>query len=126
MKLNHVFEGKIAVVTGGASGIGHALCEELAHHRAAMIVVSDINKPRALQVARQISANRGQADARYVDVSQQESVQALIDGVVADFGCVDYMFNNHIVKKSGAEHLGRQRRTFYASANLGKGRIARG
>ena len=94
MKMTHVFEGKIAVVTGGASGIGRALCEELAQHRAAMIVVSDIDRPRALQVAGEISASGGQADARYVDVSQQESVQALIDSVVADFGCVDYMFNN--------------------------------
>lgn len=89
-----VFENKIAVVTGGASGIGRALCEGLARRGAAMVVVADINEPRAAQVAEQICAGGGRACARRVDVSQAESVQALVDGAVAEFGRLDAMFNN--------------------------------
>ena len=94
MKTRHVFEGKVAIVTGGASGIGRALCEALADHRAAVIVVADIDRTCGLQVAREISAVGGHAHVRHVDVSQRESVQALVDGVVTDFGRLDYMFNN--------------------------------
>jgi NAD(P)-dependent dehydrogenase (short-subunit alcohol dehydrogenase family) len=94
MKMKHVFEGKVAVVTGGASGIGRALCEELAHQGTATVVIADIDTPRAAQVAGEICANGGHAQARHVDVSRRESVHALVAGVVRDLGRLDYMFNN--------------------------------
>ena len=94
MKLRDVFGGRVAVVTGGASGIGRALCEELAHEGAATAVVADIDTPRAARVAAEIGAHGGHAQARHVDVSRPESVQALVDGVARDLGRLDYFFNN--------------------------------
>jgi len=88
---NNPFEGKIAIVTGGASGIGRALCLELARLGAGQVIVADIDEARASQVAAEIGA---QASARRVDVSQAESVRTLVESVAADFGCLDFMFNN--------------------------------
>ena len=45
------FEGKVAIVTGGAAGIGRALCEELGRRQAKMVIVADINSVDAEQVA---------------------------------------------------------------------------
>jgi NAD(P)-dependent dehydrogenase (short-subunit alcohol dehydrogenase family) len=84
------FENKVAIVTGGASGIGRALCEELARRRAAAIVVADINAEGAQEVA---AANR-QMQAMHVDVSCEGDVQELVDETVSQHGRLDLMFNN--------------------------------
>lgn len=87
------FENKTAIVTGGASGIGRALCQELAQ-RGARVVVADINAPTAHQVASALTAAHKQAVGAYVDVSQEQSVQTLVHETVARYGRLDYMFNN--------------------------------
>jgi NAD(P)-dependent dehydrogenase (short-subunit alcohol dehydrogenase family) len=87
------FENKIAIVTGGASGIGRALCQELAQ-RGARVVVADINAPVAHQVASALTAAHQQAVSACVDVSQEQSVQTLVHETVAQYGRLDYMFNN--------------------------------
>ena len=87
------FENKIAIVTGGASGIGRALCQELAQ-RGANVVVADINAPAAHQVASALTAAHQQAVSACVDVSQEQSVQTLVHETVAQYGRLDYMFNN--------------------------------
>jgi len=87
------FDNKVAIVTGGASGIGRALCEELGQ-QGARVIVADINLSAAQQAAEAITATGKQASSAYVDVSQAQSVQALVDESVAQFGCLDYMFNN--------------------------------
>ncbi|MFZ6031020.1 MAG: SDR family NAD(P)-dependent oxidoreductase [Chloroflexota bacterium] len=89
-----VFKDKVAAVTGGASGIGRALCTDLAHQGAAMVVVADINGDSARQTAEEIKASGGKACTRLVDVTQAESVHQFIEGVVAEFGRLDYLFNN--------------------------------
>ena len=87
------FADKVAVVTGGASGMGRALCRELSQG-GATVVVADLNIGQAETVAAAIVANGGRAGARLVDVSQEEQVQELIDGTVRDHGRIDYLFNN--------------------------------
>jgi NAD(P)-dependent dehydrogenase (short-subunit alcohol dehydrogenase family) len=87
------FENKIAIVTGGASGIGRALCQELAQ-RGARVVVADINAPAAHQVASALTGAHQQAVSACVDVSQEQSVQTLVYETVAQYGRLDYMFNN--------------------------------
>jgi NAD(P)-dependent dehydrogenase (short-subunit alcohol dehydrogenase family) len=84
------FESKVAIVTGGASGIGRALCEELSRRGAAAIVVADINAEGAHEVA---AANR-RAQAMHVNVSRKEDVQELMDRTIAQHGRLDLMFNN--------------------------------
>jgi NAD(P)-dependent dehydrogenase (short-subunit alcohol dehydrogenase family) len=86
-------DGKVAIVTGGGSGIGEAVCRELAR-RGAQVIVADINADGAAQVADAIKADGGQAQARRVDVSDADDVSRLIEGTVSEHGRLDYQFNN--------------------------------
>ncbi len=94
MNTKAAFENKIAIVTGGASGIGRALCEELVRQGTAMVIVADIDETRARETAAAISPDHKKAAARKVDVSQAADVQKLVAEVVQEFGRLDYMFNN--------------------------------
>ena len=96
-----VFESKIAIVTGGASGIGRALCEELARRGAGPVVVADIDEEGARQVASAIVAGGGRAEAIRVDVSRSEDVERLVDTAVSSYGRLDLMFNNAGVTMCG-------------------------
>ncbi|MBN1811330.1 MAG: SDR family oxidoreductase [Anaerolineae bacterium] len=84
------FESKVAIVTGGASGIGRALSEELGRRGAAAVVVADVNAEGAQEVA---AASR-RAQAMHVDVSREEGVQALVDETISRHGRLDLMVNN--------------------------------
>jgi NAD(P)-dependent dehydrogenase (short-subunit alcohol dehydrogenase family) len=84
------FQGKICVVTGGASGIGRALCEALAR-AGAQVTLADLDEARAAEVAAAI----GPACAAVrVDVTRAAEVRALLEGVAARHGRLDYVFNN--------------------------------
>src|SRR5579871_5160429 len=87
------FRNRIALVTGGASGIGRALCQELAR-RGASIVVADIQFEGAREVASGINAAGGRAEAVYLDVTGEEEVRNLVDQTVLRWGRLDYIFNN--------------------------------
>ena len=87
------FKEKIAIVTGGASGIGRAVCEQLCK-RGATVVVADINGEGAGEVASGISETGGRAQASQMDVAREEDVQKLIDETASEHGRLDYMFNN--------------------------------
>jgi len=88
-----LFQDRVAIVTGGASGIGRALCEVLAH-RGATVTVADLNGHGAQQVAMAISSAGGRARAAHLDVTQAGDVQRLVDETVSEQGRLDYMFNN--------------------------------
>jgi len=83
--------GSVAVVTGGASGIGLALCEQLAAAGCA-VVVADVDVEGARAVAAGLGG--GEALAVGVDVADLGSVQALAEATVGQFGHVDLLFNN--------------------------------
>ncbi len=87
------FQDQVAIVTGGASGIGRALCEELAR-RGAVAIVADINFGGAQAVAAAINAEGGRAVAACLDVTRAEDVGQLIADTMRDHGRVDFMFNN--------------------------------
>jgi NAD(P)-dependent dehydrogenase (short-subunit alcohol dehydrogenase family) len=91
--MRDVFKDKVAIVTGGASGIGRALCEELGR-RGAAVVPADINAEGAAEVASVIKAAGGRARPARVDVSQAAQVQKLVDDTVSEHGRLDYIFNN--------------------------------
>jgi len=88
-----VFREKVAIVTGGASGIGRALCEELGR-RGAVVVVADIHARGAGEAAAAIAAGGGRARPATLDVSRAEDVRALVRETAAEHGRLDYMFNN--------------------------------
>lgn len=94
------FKDKIAIVTGGASGIGRELCIELGR-RGAVVVVADIMQDGAQEVASTITTAGGQAVAALLDVSREQDVRKLIDETTREHGRLDYMFNNAGVAVSG-------------------------
>lgn len=85
--------GKVAIVTGGGGGIGEAGATVLAG-AGARVVVADIDLDNAERVAKAITNDGGDAVARAVDVADQEQVNALVEGAVADFGRLDVLHNN--------------------------------
>lgn len=85
--------GTTAIVTGGAAGMGEALCLELGR-RGARVIVADQDGDGARRVAAAISAAGGQAQATTVDVTQAGQVQQLVDDTVGSSGRLDYLFNN--------------------------------
>lgn len=87
------FAGRVAIVTGGASGIGRALCLELGR-RGARVVVADLDATGAQTVSDEINAAGGQARASALDVSRGEEVQKLVRETADAFGALDLMFNN--------------------------------
>jgi NAD(P)-dependent dehydrogenase (short-subunit alcohol dehydrogenase family) len=87
------FQHGVAIVTGGASGIGQALCHALAT-RGAKVIVADINAEGAQAVAMAIGQHGGQATAHTVDVADLHSVNQLVQHTVATHQRLDYMFNN--------------------------------
>jgi NAD(P)-dependent dehydrogenase (short-subunit alcohol dehydrogenase family) len=89
-----IFQSKVAIVTGGASGIGRALSAELARRGATAVIVADIDSEGAQQVASLISSKGGHAQAAHVNVSKGAEVADLVDETVATYGFLDYMFNN--------------------------------
>ena len=85
--------GRVAVVTGGGSGIGRALAEALAA-AGSVVVVADLDLTAAEAVADEIRSNRGRADAVTVDVADAASVDELAAGVIGRHGRVDVLCNN--------------------------------
>lgn len=91
-------QDKVAVVTGGASGIGRATAE-LFVAEGAKVVVADIQEERGRQVVAQLG---GDAAFRKTDVSVAADVEELIDFTTSRFGRLDVMFNNAGVAGSAA------------------------
>ncbi|MBN2983728.1 MULTISPECIES: SDR family oxidoreductase [Cohnella] len=86
-------EGKVAVVTGAASGMGKAIAELYAKE-GAKVVVSDLNLEGAEAVASGIRANGGEAIAIKTNVGKLEDINAMIDTAVNEFGTLDILVNN--------------------------------
>jgi NAD(P)-dependent dehydrogenase (short-subunit alcohol dehydrogenase family) len=85
--------GRTAVVTGGASGIGLALCEALTAEGSS-VVVADLDGPEAEAVAARLRAGGAHAVAAAVDVADPASVDALAARAVDELGHVDLVCNN--------------------------------
>ncbi|WP_407857794.1 SDR family NAD(P)-dependent oxidoreductase [Enterococcus hailinensis] len=90
--------GKIAVVTGGGSGIGAGICLELARI-GAQVIVSDINGEAALEVAKEIEDNGFKAEARKLDVTNANDIKELGDYIKEKYGLVDYWVNSAGISK---------------------------
>jgi acetoin reductase-like protein len=86
-------EGKVAIVTGGAQGIGRASALRFASEGAS-VVVADLQGDGANAVADEITGNGGKAFGIAVDVRDRARAQAVVDATVERFGGVDILMNN--------------------------------
>lgn len=87
-------EGKVAIVTGSARGIGRAVAELLAQ-RGAQVVIADLQESLAAETAQAIAAATGrQTLAVPVDVANLASAKALVEKTVATLGRLDILVNN--------------------------------
>ena len=87
------FAGKLALITGAASGIGRAAAHRFAANHA-MVVVADQNEEMGRAVASQIESAGGKALFVLADIGRTEDCAALVDICVSRFGALDYAFNN--------------------------------
>lgn len=86
-------DGKVAIVTGGASGIGAATAMGLAGE-GARVLVSDLNLEGAEAVAKRIEDAGGEALGFKVDVADEERVREMVGAAVDEFGRLDILHNN--------------------------------
>ena len=86
-------DGKIAIITGAASGIGRVTAERVAAE-GARTVVADLNEAGAHEVVAKIAAAGGAATAVPVDLGDTDSVRAMVGAAVAAYGGLDILHNN--------------------------------
>jgi NAD(P)-dependent dehydrogenase (short-subunit alcohol dehydrogenase family) len=86
--------GKVALVTGGSSGIGRATAEALAANGARVAVNFHQNKAGAESARSEIVNGGGQAIAVQADVTQASDVESLVEQTVTEFGPIDILVNN--------------------------------
>ncbi|HWG85849.1 MAG TPA: L-iditol 2-dehydrogenase [Deinococcales bacterium] len=84
---------KVAIVTGGAQGIGRAISRRLAEE-GAHVAIADYNLEQAQRTAQEITAEGGRAFAVQVDVTKEDDIAAMVDTVVSRAGGIDILVNN--------------------------------
>jgi NAD(P)-dependent dehydrogenase (short-subunit alcohol dehydrogenase family) len=91
--LSHLLREKVAVVTGGGSGIGRATALEFSKE-GAKVVIADINEADGTKTIQQIRRNGGIASFVKTDISDASQVESLVSQVVDQFGGLDIALNN--------------------------------
>jgi sorbitol-6-phosphate 2-dehydrogenase len=92
---------KVAIVTGGAQGLGQALCQRLAHE-GCVVIVADLKAEAAHETAQQIAATISRKTKGVaLDVTNEQAVAALVDDTVRDLGHLDLLVSNAGILFSG-------------------------
>lgn len=91
-------DNKVAIVTGGGSGIGEAICLLFANE-GATVIVADINAELAEDTVQKITNRGGQALAIQVDVTDEKQIQAMVARVQEQFARIDILVNNAATSK---------------------------
>lgn len=93
-------EGRVALITGAASGQGRAAARLFAD-QGASIIVADINADGAKETVSLIEATGGAAVAVHADVSERDDAEGMVQSAVDNFGRLDVLYNNAAVQMSG-------------------------
>lgn len=118
-------QDRIAIVTGGAQGIGAAICKRLGEE-GAWVLVTDINGEGAFAVAEEIRKAGGRADSCTVDIGKPDQIELAVRKVSSEFGRVDVLCNNaafigewhDVLHASDAEWQGCLNTTLLGTQNL--------
>jgi NAD(P)-dependent dehydrogenase (short-subunit alcohol dehydrogenase family) len=86
------YERKIILVTGGAQGLGEAICTTLS--KDAEVLIGDIQEEKAINLVAEIRRQNGHAHFVRLDVSDEESVQEVLYGIIEKYGRLDVVINN--------------------------------
>lgn len=87
-----IFKNKICIVTGGAQGIGHSLCVELARH-GAYVVMADINFKQLEKETQSLLEKGLKVMAVELDVTDESAFKSIIQEKAGEYGRLDYLFN---------------------------------
>ena len=96
-------QGRLALVTGGARGIGKAIAHALAAE-SATVIVADVHEDEAAEVAEAIRSDGAEAQARFLDVSDAAACDAFAAKVRSEFGPLSILVNNAGVMYPGRIH----------------------
>ena len=97
-----IFEGRTAVVTGGARGIGRAICRMLAENGAQVAINYERNETAAGETLALLEAAGGQAIIVQADIARQDQVERMMSTVRERLGVVDLLVNNAAIAKNTA------------------------
>ena len=87
------FAGRVAIVTGGSSGIGEATVRKLSSLGAA-VLIADVDAALGRDIAAQIASGGGRAEFISTDILVEAQIAALVDGAIRDFGRIDILVNS--------------------------------
>ncbi|MBQ6900060.1 MAG: 3-oxoacyl-ACP reductase FabG [Firmicutes bacterium] len=93
-------ENKVAIVTGGASGIGKAIAKKYIEEGAAAVVICDVNEEKLQQTAAELNVYAseaglpGKAQAYIVHIGNKEETEAMVQAAAAEYGRIDILVNN--------------------------------
>ncbi len=129
-----LLKGKVAVITGGGTGIGKVIAEDFARHGAKIALVSR-NLERLKETAFEIQKLGQESEAFACDVSESDQVRAAVKAIIAQFGRVDILVNNaaaNFIRPSEKLTSVRWKKvidivlngTFYSSLEFGKTMLA--
>jgi 3-oxoacyl-[acyl-carrier protein] reductase len=93
-------DGKVALITGGAQGIGRIISEELAG-QGAHVILGDVNLEGAEKTAAEIKQSGAKASAVRIDVSSAADVQSVFDSIIKEYKPVDIVVNNAGITRDG-------------------------
>ena len=91
--LSRSIKGRVALITGAASGMGKATAQVFAAE-GARVIVTDINEDEAKNVCKLIESDGGEALAISLDITNEEQIKECIAKSIKSFGQIDYLINN--------------------------------
>ncbi|KAF3437714.1 hypothetical protein FNV43_RR20470 [Rhamnella rubrinervis] len=99
--IKHKLHGKVAIVTGGASGFGEVTARHFINHGARAVVIADVQDKKGQNVAASIGPDR--CTYIHCDVTDEDQVKSLVETTVSLYGQLDIMFSNAGIATPGKQ-----------------------